>query len=248
MTEQQRKCLELQALHGAAAAWVLPNPWDTGSARILEQQGFKALATSSAALAGTLGCGDGDITLEQKLEHCRQLAANTTVPISVDFEDGFADAPAQVAVNIARLAATGVAGCSIEDYSRSSRTLFDATLAEERMAAAVEAVAGLDCEFQLVARAENLLRGVDDLDDTLARLSRFAQLGAHVVYAPGLKSLDQVRAVRAATQRPVNVLWPFFPGVSVDALGDAGATRLSLGSALYQQMTDWLATTSAALG
>ncbi|MEM1230403.1 MAG: isocitrate lyase/phosphoenolpyruvate mutase family protein [Pseudomonadota bacterium] len=248
MNEQQRKCLELKALHSEGQAWVLPNPWDTGSARVLEQQGFKALATSSAALAGTLGCGDGDITLAQKLAHCEQLAANTAIPISVDFEDGFADAPAAVALNITRLAETGVAGCSIEDYSRSTRTLFEATLAEERMAAAVEAVAGLDCEFQLVARAENLLRGVDDLDDTLARLSRFAELGAHVVYAPGLKTLDQVRAVRAATQRPVNVLWPFFPGTSIDALGEAGATRLSLGSVLYQQMTDWLVSTSAALG
>jgi 2-methylisocitrate lyase-like PEP mutase family enzyme len=240
MTTQQQHCATLQALHQGASAWVLPNPWDLGSALQLQKRGFKALATSSAALAGTLGRKDGQVTLEEKLRHCEQLATHLSVPVSVDFEDGFDDSPEGLAANIVQLASTGVAGCSIEDFSRERQLIFEPALAAERMAAAVETVAGLDCDFQLVGRAENLIRGRDDFDDTLARLVRYAELGAHVVYAPGLRSLDQVRAVRAATNKPVNVLWPFFPGVALAALGEAGACRLSLGSALYQQMGAWL--------
>lgn len=240
MTTQQQHCQTLQALHQGAGAWVLPNPWDLGSALQLQKRGFKALATSSAALAGTLGRRDGQVTLEEKLRHCEQLAMHLSVPVSVDFEDGFDDTPEGLAANIVQLAGTGVAGCSIEDFSRQRQLIFEPVLAAERMAAAVETVARLDCDFQLVGRAENLIRGRDDFDDTLARLVRFSELGAHVVYAPGLRSLDQVRAVRAATNKPVNVLWPFFPGVSLAALGEAGACRLSLGSALYQQMGAWL--------
>lgn len=240
MKTQRQHCLALQALHQGTSPWILPNPWDVGSALQLERRGFKALATSSAALAGTLGRDDGQVTLAEKLLHCEQLTAQLGVPVSVDFEDGFDDRPEGLAANILRLAETGVAGCSIEDFSRARQEIFEPVLAAERMAAAVETVAGLDCEFQLVGRAENLIRGRDDLDDTLARLVRYAELGADVVYAPGLRTLDQVRAVRDATNKPVNVLWPFFPGVSLEALGAAGACRLSLGSALYQQMTAWL--------
>lgn len=235
MSDQNSKCKALAALHAADTAWVIPNPWDVGSAMDLEQLGFKALATSSAAFAYTLGRKDGEVSLEEKLAHCAALAANTTIPVSVDFEDGFSDDPEQVAQNIRRLAATGVAGCSIEDYSRQDHRIFDAAHAAERIQAAVEAIAALDVPLALTARAENLLRGRADLDDTIARLQAFAAAGAQVLYAPGLKTLEQVSAVAAETDRPLNVLLPFLPDATIAQLSAAGATRLSMGGALQQQ-------------
>ncbi|MDA1075571.1 MAG: isocitrate lyase/phosphoenolpyruvate mutase family protein [Proteobacteria bacterium] len=232
MTVQQQKCQAFADLHQQPGAFLIPNPWDVGSATLLQALGFKALATTSAGLAYTLGRSDGEVTLAEKLTHCAALAAGTHIPVNADFENGFADQPEAVAENVRRVIETGVAGCSIEDFSRDTHTLYDATHAVERIQAAVEAVRGCGMPFQLTARAENLLRGVNDLDDTISRLKSFEAAGADVVYAPGIKSLDQLRGVTAELKTPFNVLAPFFRGVSVDQLAAAGAKRISVGGAL----------------
>ena len=236
MTSQKDKCKVFADLHQAPGVFLIPNPWDTGSARLLQGLGFKALATSSSALAYTFGRADGEITLEEKLAHCTDLAKNTTIPINADFENGFADDPEGVANNLLKVAATGIAGCSIEDFSRDDHVVYDFNLAVERVQAAVEAVASLEMPFQLTARAENLLRGVMDLDDTIARLKAFEVAGANVLYAPGLKTLEHLQQVTNELNTPFNVLAPLFQGVTVDEFGAAGAKRISVGGAL-----NWLA-------
>lgn len=232
MDEQHKKCAALAALHNDADAWVIPNPWDAGSARDLEKLGFKALATSSAAFAYTLGRKDGSVTLDEKLAHCQLIAGNTSIPVSVDFEDGFSNDPTEISANILRLVRTGVAGCSIEDYSRADRKIFDFDHSVERIQAAVEAVSSLGMPFQLVARADGLIRQHADLDDAIRRLQAYASAGAHLLYAPGLNTLEQISLVAENTARPLNVLSPLIPGVSVQEIGEAGGTRISLGNAL----------------
>lgn len=232
MSSQSDKCKTLAALHREKKAWIIPNPWDVGSAIDLEKAGFKALATSSAAFAYTLGHTDGAVSLQEKLGHCEAIAANTTIPVSVDFEDGFSNEPSAVAANIQRLAATGVAGCSIEDYSRVDQTIFDFNHAVERIQAAVEVISAMDIDFQLVARAENLLRKHADFDEAIKRLQEYSKAGAHVLYAPGLTTVEQIIQVVEQTDKPLNVLSPFLPNESLQSLSEAGATRISLGSAL----------------
>lgn len=235
MDSQNEKCTALAALHKSKEAWVIPNPWDAGSAQDLEKLGFKALATSSAACAYTLGKKDGAVTFDEKMAHCQSIVSNTNLPVSVDFEDGYSNQPKEVAANVLKLVSSGVAGCSIEDFSRVDQKIFDFNHSIERITAAVEAVAGLDMPFQLVARADGLLRGHADLDDAVNRLQAFSKTGAHMVYAPGLNSLEQVSLVSNAVDKPLNVLSPLLPGVSVQAIGEAGGTRISLGSALLEK-------------
>ena len=232
MITQKDKCGQFEALHQQAEAFVIPNPWDAGSAKLLQGLGYKALATTSSGFAYTLGRNDGKVTLEEKLNHCTQLAKATTIPINADFENGFADDPETVAKNVLKVAATGMAGCSIEDYSNESQSLYDFELALERVQAVAEAVATLGMPFQLTARAENLLRGVNDLDDTIRRLKAFEKAGANVLYAPGVRTLDQLRQVTHELQTPFNVLAVFFKGVSVEEFSAAGAKRISVGGAL----------------
>lgn len=232
MTTQLEKCEQFAKLHANAKPFIIPNPWDAGSAKILQSLGFRALATTSAGFAYTRAKTDGQFTLEEKLLHCSSLVNATTIPISADFENGFADDPETVSINIRKLAATGVAGCSIEDYSRDSNSLYDFNHAVERIEAAVESVAALQIPFQLTARAENLLRGRNDLDDTIRRLQAFEKAGANVLYAPGIKSLDQLQQTTDALNKPFNVLSAFFKNVSVDEFSAAGAKRISLGGAL----------------
>jgi len=233
MSTQADKGAAFSALHARAGAFVIPNPWDVGSAMLLQGLGFEALATTSAGFANALGRLDGQVTLDEKLDHCRVLAAATTIPISVDFENGFADDPGAVAENLRRLAATGVVGASIEDFSRDpARPIYDFAQAVERVHAAAAAVQSLGFPFVLTARAENLLHRRNDLDDTIRRLQAFEAAGADVLYAPGLTSLEQVRAVTSAVTKPVNVLAPLVRGASVAALAAAGAKRLSLGGTL----------------
>jgi 2-methylisocitrate lyase-like PEP mutase family enzyme len=232
MSIQSEKCAAFRQLHQRDGAFIIPNPWDVGSAKMLQGLGFEALATTSAAFALTLGCADGEVTLEQKIEHCRTIASATSVPLNADFENGFADDPKTAAANILRAVETGIAGCSIEDFSRESQTLYDFNLSVERVQAAAEALASLGMDFQLTARAENLLRGVNDLDDTIKRLQAYSKAGANVLYAPGINSLDQLRQVTNEIDKPLNVLVPFFQSVSVEEFAAAGATRISLGSAL----------------
>ena len=236
MENQFEKCATLAALHASHEAWIIPNPWDIGSAIDLQKHGFKALATSSAACAYTLGLKDGEVSLDHKLSYCEVMASSTTVPLSVDFEDGYDNAATSVAANIQRLAETGVAGCSIEDFSRVDKTMFDFNHAVERIDAAVAAVSALDMPFQLVARADGFLRRQYDLDETIKRLQAFSKAGAHVLYTPGLSTMDQVQQVAANTDRPLNVLSPFLPGVSVAEFSAAGVNRLSLGDVLLTKV------------
>ena len=232
-TTQLARAEAFCALHHRPGAFVIPNPWDAGSAQLLAALGFEALATTSAGYANALGRRDGAVSLHEKIAHCAALCAATAVPISADLENGFADSPAQVAVNLLALAQSGIVGGSIEDYSGNpAAPIYDFTLAVERVAAAAEAVHALPYPFTLTARAENHLRGRQDLDDTLRRLQAYAAAGADVLYAPGLTTLDQIRLVTAAVDRPVNVLAPMVKGVSVAELAAAGVKRISVGGTL----------------
>lgn len=231
MTNQAKKALAFKELHEQEGTFMIPNPWDVGSARLMEGMGFKALATTSSGFAFTLGRLDGQVSLEEKLAHCRVLCAATTLPISADLENGFADDPQQAADNILRAAETGIVGGSIEDYSGSE--IYDFDMAVERVKTAVSAIKALDFPFTLTARAENLIRGRQDLDDTIRRLQAFEAAGADVVYAPGLRTLADVEAVMSAVSKPVNVLVPLLQeGRSVAAMEAAGVRRLSIGGAL----------------
>lgn len=230
MTDQRGKAETFKALHDSGETFIIPNPWDAGSARLLEDTGFKALATTSSGFAMAIGKVDGQVSLEEKLDHCRALAAITNIPISADFEHGFADAPEQAAANLVKLAATGVVGGSIEDYSRSE--IYDFDLAVNRIAACAEAVKTLSFPFMLTARAEGLLRHTCDLDAVIARLRAFEAAGADVLYAPGLKTLEEVDRVVGAVSRPVNVLAPFMPNVTLAEYAAHGVGRISVGGAL----------------
>jgi len=233
MTTQREKAEAFRALH--SQAFVIPNPWDAGSARVLAALGFKALATTSSGFAFTLGRLDGGVTLDEVLEHAAALDRATDLPLSVDLENGFGAAPANVAVAITRIAETGAVGASIEDYDPDGY-LYERDLAVDRIDAAVEAASALDFPFTLTARAENHIRGHPDLDDTIARLQAFDAAGADVLYAPGLASVEEIRAVCQAVSKPVNVLAR--PGLSVDDIVGAGARRISVGGSLAWTSVD----------
>ena len=233
MTTQAEKGKIFTALHARTGAFIIPNPWDAGSARILAALGFEALATTSAGFANALGRLDGMVSLHEKIEHCRLLCAATEVPISADLENCYADQPQKAAQNLLAVAAAGIVGGSIEDFSGdAAKPIYDFALAVERVHAAAEAVHALPYPFVLTARAENLLRGRNDMDDTLRRLQAFEAAGADVLFAPGLTSLEQVRQVTAAVGKPVNVLAPGVKGATLAQLAEAGAKRLSVGGAL----------------
>ena len=233
MATQLDKAQRFRALHARPGAFVIPNPWDAGSARMLAGMGFEALASTSAGFANAAGFADGRVTRGQVIEHCRVLVAATDLPVNADLENCFADDPKQAAQTIVLAAQAGVVGGSIEDYSgEDSQTLYDFSLAVERVQAAAEAARSLQFPFMLTARAENFLRGRPDLDDTIRRLQAFEAAGADVLYAPGLTTLDQVRAVTSAVSKPVNILAVMIKGASVAQLAQAGAKRLSIGGAL----------------
>lgn len=198
------RAMRFRALH-ASGTFTIANAWDDGSAKILAFAGFSALATSSAA--ATLGRHDGHITRDEALAHARVICAATTLPVSVDLEKGFADAPAEVARTIALAAEVGLVGGSVEDFTGDrSNPIFDLGLAVERMAAAAEAVRALPFPFTLTARAENFLHGRCDLDDTIQRLQAYEQPGADVLFAPGLPDLDSVRRVVSSLRKPVSFM------------------------------------------
>ena len=222
----------LRALHEREGCFVIPNPWDVGSARILASMGFEALATTSAGMAFAMGWQEGSVGLEDTLDHCRQLVAATSLPVSADLEKGFGDSPASVAETIRVAAQTGLAGGSIEDHSGDrSKPIFDFDLAVERIVAAAEARRSLRQDFVLTARAENFLWGRRDLDATIRRLQAFSQAGADVLYAPGLPDLDSVRRVCAEVDKPVNVVMGLSnTGFSVPQLAAAGVKRISVGA------------------
>ena len=230
------KATRFRALHDGPGAFVIPNPWDAGSARILAALGFQALATSSGASAGVLGKRDGKVTRDEALAHARAIVAATDLPVSADLEKGFGDAPSDAAETIRLAAAAGLVGGSIEDATGNrDRPLYDIGHATERVAAAAQAARALAFPFMLTARAENFLRGNPDLDDTIRRLQAYEKAGADVLFAPGLPDLESVRTVCAALSRPFN----FMVGIrgrsfSVAQLEAAGVRRISLATSLYR--------------
>jgi 2-methylisocitrate lyase-like PEP mutase family enzyme len=234
MSKTQKEKAELfKALHEREGAFIIPNPWDAGSARLLAGLGFEALATTSAGFANSRGRSDGEVTRDEVIEHCRDLCAATELPVSADLENCFADDPERAAETILLGARAGLVGGSIEDYSGDpSNPIYEFALAVERVHAAAEAARSLGFPFTLTARAENLLRGRPDLDDTIRRLQAFEAAGADVLYAPALNTLDEVRLLTGAVSKPVNVLAPMLKGVTVAQLAEAGVRRISLGGAL----------------
>ncbi len=232
--DQAAKAAAIRALHARPGAFVIPNPWDAGTARILAGFGFEALATTSAGLAYALGLRDGAASRQETLAHARAILKATALPVSADLENGFGDAPDSAAETIGFAAAAGLVGGSIEDASGNPpHPIYEFSYAVELVTAAVEAAQGLPFPFVLTARAENFLHGRPDLEDTTRRLQAFEHAGAKVLYAPGLPTLNAVRAVCAAVSRPVNVLGGGSGAVPcVAALAAAGVKRISLGSAL----------------
>jgi 2-methylisocitrate lyase-like PEP mutase family enzyme len=225
---QGDRAIAFRALH-EGDPFVIPNPWDAGSAKALASLGFKALATTSSGFAFTLGRPDGGTSLDEVVEHLRSLDQATGLPVSADLENGYGPAPADAAAAISRAAEAGAVGGSIEDYD-PEHGLYAVAAGAERVAAAVEAARGLDFPFTLTARAENHIRGNPDLADTIARLQAYEGAGADVLYAPGLRTADEIAAVCAAVSKPVNVLAR--PRLAVAEIAAAGAQRISLGGSL----------------
>jgi 2-methylisocitrate lyase-like PEP mutase family enzyme len=235
-TSQSERAKRFRALHEQPGAFVIANPWDAGSARILAGLGFQALATSSGASAGTFGRRDGRVTRDEALAQARAIVMATDLPVSADLEKGFGDSPQAAAETIRLAAAAGLVGGSIEDASgNKDQPLYDIEHAAERVAAAVQAARALPFPFMLTARTENFLRGNPDLGDTIKRLQAFEKAGADVLMAPGLPDLAAVRAVCAAVSKPVN----FMAGIkgksfSIAELEAAGVKRISLATSLYR--------------
>jgi len=234
MLTQDQKGAAFAELHQRPGTFIIPNPWDIGSARLLAHLGFEALATSSAGYAFSIGKADNAAGRDATLAHAAALANATDLPISIDLENGFGDAPEVVAETIRLAAATGAVGGSIEDSTaRDSDPIYERKLAVERIRAAAEVVRDLPFPFMLTARSENYLVGKPDLNDTIERLQMYQEAGADVLYAPGLSTKDEVAAVVSSVDRPVNVLMPL-QGVhlSLPELSAIGVRRISVGSAL----------------
>jgi len=234
MITQAGKGERFRALHQREGAFIIPNPWDAGTARLLQLLGFEALATTSAGFAFSLAKTDGTLSREQTLAHASAIASAADVPVSADLEHGFGDSPNAVADTILRSAKTGIVGGSIEDVSgRSDRASYELPHAAERIRAAAEAAHSLPFAFTLTARAENYLVGRPDLKDTIKRLQAYQEAGADVLYAPGLTSKDDIAAVVSSVDRPVNVIMGLQGAqLSVAELSSIGVKRISVGSAL----------------
>jgi 2-methylisocitrate lyase-like PEP mutase family enzyme len=223
--ETARRFLEL---HASETPLLLPNPWDLGSAKLLARLGFKALATTSGGFAASLGRLDGDVSREEAVAHAAAIAAATGLPVNGDFENCFADDPAGVAETVRLALDAEIAGCSIEDWNGSE--IYDLDVAAERVAAAAAVAHAGPVHMVLTARAENYLHGRSDIGDTIVRLKAYQDAGADVLYAPGLRTMEDIRAVVASVERPVNVLaWPGVPPIA--ELAKAGVNRVSVGSA-----------------
>ena len=234
---QEVKGTAFRALH-EGSPFVIPNPWDAGSAKVFAALGFEALATTSSGFAFTLGRLDGDVTLDEVCDHIRALDTATALPVSVDLENGYGPDPKDAARAISRAAEAGAVGGSIEDYDPRAG-IYAIEHATERIAAAVEAARDLDFPFTLTARAENYVRDNPDLDDTIARLQAYESAGADVLYAPRIPGAAEIRALREATSKPLNVL--VGPGLSVAEIVAAGGQRISVGGRLT-----WVAINSMA--
>ena len=234
MPTQSEKAAAFLALHQRDHAFIIPNPWDVGSARLLQNMGFEALATTSGGFAFSIAKSDGSVDRGQMLRHAADLAAATDLPISDDLENCYADDPSEVAETIRLAAQAGLAGCSIEDVPQGrERKPYDLEFAAERVRAAAEAAHSLPFPFVLTARSENFIVGRPDLRDTIARLQAFQEAGADVLFAPGLRTKEDIKTVVQSVDRPVNVIMGL-EGVqlSVDDLSALGVKRISVGSAL----------------
>lgn len=236
MPTQHEKARRFRELHAGPRVLVMPNPWDAGSTKLLASLGFDALATTSLGLANMLGVcdGEGQVSREAVLENCRAICAATDLPVSADLENGYADEPRAAARMITDGAAAGLVGGSIEDSTgRADKPIYDFSLAVERVQAAVEAARALPFPFTFTARAENLLHGVAGMDDTLRRLQAYEKAGADVLYAPGLKTLEEVKTVVGAVSKPVNVVMSSLPPTTTaQDLEAIGVRRISIGGAL----------------
>jgi 2-methylisocitrate lyase-like PEP mutase family enzyme len=231
MPDQATLARRFLELHAGERPLLMPNPWDAGSARLLASLGFEALATTSSGFAATLGRLDGSVTRDEAMEHSAAIVAAIELPVSADLENGFADDPGDVAETVRLAIDAGLAGCSIEDYTGDAASpIYDAALGAERIAAAAEAAHAGPVQLVLTARAENHIRGRDDLDDTIARLRSYGEAGADVLFAPGLARIEDIRRVVEEVGRPVNVL--ALQGVpEVGELAAAGVRRISVGGA-----------------
>ncbi len=248
MTDTE-KTARFRAMHTPGAPLIVPNPWDAGSARILESLGFKALATTSSGFALTRGRRDYGVTREETLAHCREVAGAVDIPVCADLENGFGLAPEDASETIRLAAGTGLCGGSIEDSTGDrDAPIIERALAVERIAAAAEAARGSANGFVLTARAEAFLYGKSDLDETISRLSAFADAGADILFAPGLPDMDAVRAVCAAVSKPVNALAiGALAHCAVADFAEAGAARISIGGALARKAYASLAAASQLL-
>jgi 2-methylisocitrate lyase-like PEP mutase family enzyme len=234
MASQAEKGKAFLALHEGAGAFIIPNPWDAGTARLLQSLGFKALATTSAGFAYSIGKPDGAVDRARMLAHAADLVAATDLPVSADLENGYGDDPANVADTVRLAATAGLAGCSIEDVpARREQAPYELALAAERVRAAAEVAHSLEFPFILTARAENYVVGRPDLHDTIVRLQAFQEAGADVLFAPGLKSREDIVTVVGSVDRPVNLVMGL-QGVqlSLAELSTIGVKRISVGSAL----------------
>jgi len=228
-TTPDAKRSRFRELHEQSGGFIIPNPWDIGSARLLEAVGFSALATTSQGAAAALGRRDGELTRQEAIRHARELNAATDLPLSADLENGFGDAPEEVGTTVRSALEAGIAGCSIEDYGAVSG-LYEFGLATDRIRAAIDAIPDGE-DFVLTARCENHLRGNPDLADTIKRLQAYQEAGARVLYAPALIAQSDIAEVLRSVDRPLNVL--LLPGgPSATELRGIGVQRISVGSAL----------------
>jgi 2-methylisocitrate lyase-like PEP mutase family enzyme len=236
MLSQAERAAAFRALHQRPGAFIIPNPWDAGTALLLASLGFEALATTSLGLANALGRADGAgaVSRREVLENCRAISDATDLPVNADLENGYAHEPHAAAEMIRLAAEAGVVGGSIEDATGDpANPIYEFSLAVDRVHAAVEVARSLPVPFMLTARAENLLHGRLDLDDTIRRLQAFERVGADVLYAPGLRDLATIRTVVSSVSRPVNVVASFIdPSLTATQLGDAGVKRISVGGSL----------------
>jgi 2-methylisocitrate lyase-like PEP mutase family enzyme len=236
MRTQAEKARSFRALHERSGIFIMPNPWDAGTAKLFASLGFEALATTSLGFASSRGRVDGTLSIarEELIANCREIASATELPVNADLENGYADDPDEAAIIIRLAADAGIVGGSIEDATGdAAKPIYDFDLAVERVAAAARAAHSLPFPFTLTARAENYLHGRPDLDDTIHRLQAFAAVGADVLYAPGLRDLETIRRLVAAVQKPVNiVISAVDPEITAQQLADVGVKRISVGGAL----------------
>jgi 2-methylisocitrate lyase-like PEP mutase family enzyme len=234
MRSQMKKAELFRELHTRFGAFIIPNPWDAGTAKLLASLGFEALATTSLGLANTLG--STTVSLDAIIENCRVIAGATDLPVNADLENCGADEPKIAAKAIGRAAEAGAVGGSIEDSTGDpSRPIYDFSLAVERVHAAVEAARALPFPFMLTARAENLLHGRDDLDDTIKRLQAFEAAGADVLYSPGVRDISTIRTVVSSLNRPFNLVMGFAdPTMTLEQLSAVGVKRISVGGAMQR--------------